>query len=615
MSSRRQAIPVESSWRMVEGGENDSFDTSIVPADEDPDIVLSSAPSQLSSGGQMSINSQDSIQDFLTSADDERVILRSPFQPTVPSARQTPRRDTTTHRTPDPEFYMPTVEVTGSRRSSGRSSRTIRPGRDDDQQGGYDLRRRVGRYQSEAERGSPVKRRQNTGRERLYYDNDQNDRDAEDGSGLKGALTTHLPAALLDVFGWFFGVIGMAFRFAQRPLAFLLAIYFFFGGLIIVQNMITKSIFVSLSPICRIPGVSYLDLSFCPQVPDPPLTAGGSGQAGGRQVEFDELMGVQAQFEQVLERSADGVSLPLEMKRSESSIRDLRTMVRYSELTAREELVQEFDGYIDTARRSTSELQKFNTHVGSAVDSVISINKWTARYLDSFDGDLQRSQGNDDGGGLLGGFASWVFYPFQPMTTGVFDERALVDKYIEHTSLVSDRISTLILEAQSVLRHLTKAEDHLSLIYEIVTRSSQSVESRRDQVLWTLWTLVGANSRRLQGLNAQLSLLKQVDAQRSAAVAQVSALIVDLERIEAGLGDLRDRVAEPEIARRAGGQLTGGPGSPRARVPLSVHIETIDRGVERLEAARNRIRAAENDRIREALARGGVKEERLLEGD
>ncbi|CAI4218631.1 unnamed protein product [Parascedosporium putredinis] len=568
---------------MVEGGENDSFDTSIIHADEEPDIILSSGPSQMSSGGQMSIGSQDSIQDFFTKADEERVILRSPFQPTVPAARQTPRRDNS-HRSPDPEFFMPTVEVAGSRRSSGRSSRTIRPvGRDDDQQGGYELRRRIGqRHASEVDGGSPISRRANKGR--VYYDSED---DGESRRGLKDGLASSLPGALLNVLGWLVGVVGMAFRFAQRPLALLLSIYFFFGGLIIVQNMVTQSLFVSLSPICRIPGVSYLDLAFCPRPSDPPIVP-ESGQAAGRQVEFDELMGVQSQFEQVLERSASGVSLPLEMKRSESSIRDLRTMVRYSELTARDEL----------------RAAKFNTHVGSAVDSVISINKWTARYLDGFaDGDPKQDlRDAGAGGALLADWASWVFYPFQPATPITFDERALIDKYIEHTSLVSDRISALILEAQAVLRHLTKAEDHLSLIYEIVTRSSQSVESRRDQILWTLWTLVGANSRRLQGLNAQLSLLRQVDTQRSAAVAQVSGLIVDLERIEAGLGDLRDRVAEPGIARRAGSP-GGAPGSPRIHVPLSVHIETIDRGVERLEAARNRIRAAENDKIREALAR------------
>ncbi len=58
-------------------------------------------------------------------------------------------------------------------------------------------------------------------------------------------------------------------------------------------------------------------------------------------VEFDGLMDVQDHFEQVLEKSARGVSLPMEMKRSEQSIRDLRTIVRYSNLQSKEELVLE----------------------------------------------------------------------------------------------------------------------------------------------------------------------------------------------------------------------------------------------------------------------------------
>ena len=80
---------------------------------------------------------------------------------------------------------------------------------------------------------------------------------------------------------------------------------------------------------------------------------------------------------------------------------------------------------------------------------------------------------------------------------------------------------------------------------------------------------------------------------------QLSALVVDLEGIEAGLADLRERVAGPAIV--------GG-------VPLGVRVETIDRGVERLEGARIRMRVVENERIREALARGGVLDERPLGG-
>ena len=137
-------------------------------------------------------------------------------------------------------------------------------------------------------------------------------------------------------------------------------------------------------------------------------------------------------------------------------------------------------------------------------------------------------------------------------------------------------------------------------IYDFVTRTQKSVQSRKDEILWTIWTLVGANNRHLHNLNSQLSLLRRVDSQRTDAVKQVSELIVELEKIQAGLDDLRDRVAEPELARG------------KADMPLSVHIETIDRGVERLEEARSRIRAVENDRIRQVLSRG-KDEERLID--
>jgi hypothetical protein len=315
-------------------------------------------------------------------------------------------------------------------------------------------------------------------------------------------------------------------------------------------------------------------------------------------VEFDDLMAVQDKFEQVLEKSSEGVSLPLEMKRSETTIRDLRTLVRHSEIQAREELVLEFDGYIDLARQSSSDLQRFNTHCGSAVDAVVAINRWTSRFIDSLDP-------TKDSEPLLSQWAAWFFYPFQPSETG-FSERMILDKYIEHTALVSDKISTLILEAQAVLRLLTKAEDHLSLIYDISSRSSANVASRRDQVFRDLWTYLGANNAKLHNLSQQLTLLRRVDAQRSVAVKQVSALILELETIQAGLSDLRDRVAAPEL-------LVDGATKTKS-LPLSVHIETIDRGVERLETARRRISAAENDRVREALAKGGLRDEPLIEG-
>lgn len=115
--TRDSELPVDSSWRMVEGGENDSFDTSIVPdihLDADLPVSFSSGPSQLSSQAPLSSfdsqASSHSISDFVHRPDDERLILRSPFRPSIASTRQA---SATGHRTADPEFIMPSVHVHG----------------------------------------------------------------------------------------------------------------------------------------------------------------------------------------------------------------------------------------------------------------------------------------------------------------------------------------------------------------------------------------------------------------------------------------------------------------------------------------------------------------------
>ncbi|KAH7256430.1 hypothetical protein BKA59DRAFT_388818 [Fusarium tricinctum] len=588
-SSRRRELRPEDSWRFVEG-ENDSFDTSILPSlgESSPPTSSGNIPSQPFSQGNISFGSQDSIRDFGADPDDEQVILREPFRPSLSRASVSANGEPV-FRSPDPEFHMPRIDAMSE--SSGRSERTIRGlgiG-----YGGEDGMRRRGNPPTT----SPGQQRNARARydaEDEYYRRQYRN---QAPPTVRNQLAQSIPAGIYNTLGWFLNVVGLAFRYAQKPFAILLAIYLCFGGLIIAQNMATRSIAASLSPLCRIPGASLLNLPFCPSI-DAIVPPGSDGSP----VEFDDLMNVQSKFEQVLEKSSDGVSLPFEMKRSETAIRDLRSLVRHSELAARDELLFEFDGYVDTARQTAADLQRFNTHVGSAVDAVISINRWTSRYLDTLSPETEEVNSISSPSPIFS-LASWLFHPFQPTTQHIFNERVLLDKYIEHTALVSDRISTLILEAQSVLRLLTKAEDHLMLIYDISSRSSADTASRRENVFWNIWTIVGANSNQLNSLTRQLALLRQVDAQRTSAVAQINALILELEGIQAGLGDLRDRVAEPEVLRSGG-----------LPIPLSVHIETIDRGVERLEDARSRIRAAENDRVRDALARGGVRTEPLIEG-
>ncbi|RYP44482.1 hypothetical protein DL768_009053 [Monosporascus sp. mg162] len=585
-SKKQAALPVESSWRMVEGGENDSFDTSIVQDPYEDDPIISSGPSQISSSSQgLSDASQDSISNIAYRADDERLITRVPFQPSLASARHA---SADKEKTPVQELLYPTLDAESPSHSSAHSSRTVRPPAEGPQQ---PIRRRA--YNGQTTNLNPQMRSAAARQRPEGYEPDVPGQRQRPTPSER--FTSAAPEALFDIVAWCLSILGMALQYAKWPLALLLAVYITVGTGMIFKNMVTESISTTLSPLCRIPGASFVDLPFCPKFPP--------GPDDGTQVEFDGLMAAQSNFEKVLEDSAAGVSLPMEMKRSEASVRDLRTMVKFSELPNRIELVGEFDQYIETIRQTADDLQIFNTHVGSAVDSVISINRWTSRFIDSV---AASREANDN---LLVRWSGWLWTPFQPV---VFDEQFLLEKYVEHTALVSDKIAGLILEAQAALRQLRQAEGHLQLIHEHVQRGRNEASAEHAEVLWTLWTLVGGNNRRLHNLGAQLQLLRQIELQRGAAVAQLVGLVHDLGDIQSKLSDLRDRVAAPELTGVGGGSGSGR-GGRGGGTPLVVHIETINAGVERLEAARSRIRAEENERLQQALVRARG-ESRMIEG-
>jgi hypothetical protein len=150
----------------------------------------------------------------------------------------------------------------------------------------------------------------------------------------------------------------------------------------------------------------------------------------------------------------------------------------------------------------------------------------------------------------------------------------------------------LIDEAQALLMVLSNLEDRLEIIHGIVTRDDMHARAKKDEILSELWTMVGGNRNKLSKMDKQLGLLQHVGIYRKSAYAHVSGTIIKLQAIGAGIEDLRERVGTPELLR------------DRVDIPLSVHIENIQRGVERLEEGRSSAKKAENEHIRQTLERG-----------
>lgn len=286
-----------------------------------------------------------------------------------------------------------------------------------------------------------------------------------------------------------------------------------------------------------------------------------------------------------MSESAAGVSLPMDMKRSETSIRDLRQIVRYSQLASRNELVLEFDGFIETARMASYDLQKFNSHVGRGVDIVLSTARWTQRVLDDMDV-KQVSRGV-----IPSFFQDTLLAPFKPVQ---FTEHRLLDQYIKHTRIVSDEIERLIDEAQALLLVLQNLEDRLEVIHSVAMHDNIAAQASKDEILTHLWTFLGGNRAKLGKYNNQLTLLRQVGQYRKVAWAHVTATILTLQRMGTELEELRTRVGSAELLRE------------HKEIPLSVHIESIRLGVERLEEGRTRARELEQKHVRRIV--DGVEE-------
>lgn len=242
-------------------------------------------------------------------------------QPSITPSRRQPRRST---KSPTPEFTMPRVHANGSLEASWMDERDQNAR--EFQATPIKARRRVAK--SEVNKESTASRSHHDNRPRGGSAHHVVSSTRPPTNALHSIVETTIAYGSV-VFRWCLEVFGGALHILKTPIIYLLAVWLLFGAGIVARNLVTNPVYASLSPICRIPGASLLNLPFCPVyqadkrhgVPPP--------------VEFEQLIVAQSKFEEVLEESAGGVSLPMDMKRGEASIRDLRQLVRYSQLHAR----------------------------------------------------------------------------------------------------------------------------------------------------------------------------------------------------------------------------------------------------------------------------------------
>ena len=564
-------LSTEDSWRMIEG-ENDSFDTSILPVSQGSSSFMaprssgSALPSQLSSfdvdaddslsrgvPSQPSVGfgSQDSIRDFHNHQDDEDVILRQPFRPSLPSTGQGSSRRLGLS-VEGPALKMPMLDhsVTESPR---RRPAAIREA---------EARRR---------RGVNLRHRQ--------YE-PMSPEEEETIAGRVASLFLTAIFSLIDIF-----IITL--NFIKMPLAFILAIYLSIGALILSSNMLTESLAVSLTPLCRVPGLSLIPIPFCPK-PDAvtslettvdPSKEDKGGSGIGAVVDFTSLMNTQGRLKGVLEQSLETAFLPHELSRSRDKLDDLRTMILESQgynYNAMSYLIRD---YVKLSRTAGWDIEKLNTQIGTTVSSIIQSNRWVTRIIASHDPTIATPEKDALSEPTLFGAISswWPFHPFTPVYKTKYE--AVIEQYTHLAGKTIAQIKPLILLAQSIQTDLEGGSIILHNLHkQTITSATQTTEDW-DSIATKWWSKLGGNKAQLRQVERQLALIQSVQDQRSRAVDILSALNEELFRIERSLKELEKQMHSVALD---GEDALGG-------VPLSVHIGVIEDGVERLEMAKTLI--------------------------
>lgn len=400
-------------------------------------------------------------------------------------------------------------------------------------------------------------------------------------------VLTRLAQVLLTVLMQGLEVLIGAVKLLKTPITYVVAAWLLLGFFVMLRNLVTGSIMNALSPICRVPGTSLLGLPFC----DSPIPVEFQENQEAP-VEFDKLMSVQDQFGEILEYSAHGAALSVNLHRAESSVRSLREITRWSDMPSRNELLFEFGEFVETAQKAGWDIARLQSHIGRVCDWMISTNKWTLRSLESI-ADTQTPTIQ----GPIAKFMSKMLSPFQPLA---YTRSKLMDHYLTHMSLIEDQISALASESRSLHELLLVLEDRLDRIHSIAIRDGIQVQDNKEELLAQILTALGFNRKELRRFEKDLAILGKVELLRDMAAAHVSVTSSKLQSVQAELTELRERVRSVDMMRE------------REIVPLAVHIEHLNDGVERLSFGRAEAKKLEAELIRDA--KEGFGKERLIEG-
>lgn len=167
-------------------------------------------------------------------------------------------------------------------------------------------------------------------------------------------------------------------------------------------------------------------------------------------------------------------------------------------------------------------------------------------------------------------------------------DQVIAQTFDQAMSVLSINMERLILEAEQCLHNLNDLEEQLVTLHQMTAREDTSISAAKSDLLENLWTRLGGNRKSLRNFDHHLTTLKEMAFYRQQAFVHVVAAMQTLQAMSDDMEDMRDRVAAPDLAG--------------AKIPVEVHIQSIQVGLDRLRQGRMVAKRLEEDAVRSALA-------------
>ncbi|KAF8474623.1 hypothetical protein BDZ91DRAFT_844927 [Kalaharituber pfeilii] len=405
--------------------------------------------------------------------------------------------------------------------------------------------------------------------------------------------------------------IDSILRKVKRPICFILVL----GGLGLLISLLVNSLAVPL--LCGNPG--FATLSSCHNYYQNVQGHTGQSFANATYPDFPTLMNIESSFEKIVDGAAGGSALARAMKSSEMAVSDLSTVVRYSDLKCKESLSTKLDAFATDAKASVRALSGWGSKVGGVLDQLLSINQYSLRELNGLKEYENRKS-----------FLSTILSPLNPILTpvvykpiGYLVSMTSSNSNIPHASpsapvvhrhspqtraqiaatfnkaaeVLEMNLRQLVGDGETIFTSLTHLSEQHKPIYDEIVREVVDIKKEEEVVLSSLWTKMGGNQIQRKNFRENAKLLEMIGKYEEEARGYVESTVLELDRMMADLEILRKRVAEPLLVGE-GNMANIHMGVGAGDIPLQVHIEAIEKAVERLVRKRGERREREDSYLK-----------------